>query len=314
MTVDVPKIDTEQVVPSNIPTGDAQKESVGFHTEDPLPWEQVHTKTISSLVNILCGSNARSSISGATGSGVIIDGRGVILTNAHVAQYVLLEEHPVAQTACVVRTGSPARAAYTVELIAFPEKWVSRHAADIRLEYPTGTGENDWALLYITGTVDGSPLPKEFPFLPFDTRQAVAQTGDSMLLAAYPAGFLGSISLQRDLWPVATITAIQRLYTFSEHLADILSLGGNIVAQGGASGGAVVNQWGSLVGIIVTSSTGDTTAERDLRAVTMSHVNASVASETGLDLQEYLGSGNFSEKISTFSTKTAPKLLTFYPF
>ena len=86
------------------------------------------------------------------------------------------------------------------------------------------------------------------------------------------------------------------------------------MAQGGASGGAVVNQWGSLVGIIVTSSTGDTTAERDLRAVTMSHVNASVASETGLDLQEYLGSGNFSEKISTFSTKTAPKLLTFYPF
>lgn len=307
-------VEEKQTVSDDVDVPEATEAQVVSCTTPSLAWETVHKNTVPTLVNILCGSGAQSPISGATGTGVIIDSRGVILTNAHVAQYVLLENHPTVQAACVVRTGSPARATYTAELIALPKAWVAKHAADIRLEYPTGTGENDWALLYITGTVDGSPLPDEFPFLPIDARHAITQTNDTTLLAAYPAGFLGSASLRRDLWSVSTIATVQRLYTFTEQLVDILSFGGTIVAQGGASGGAVVNQWGNLVGIIVTSSTGATTAERDLRAVTMSHIDASIAAETGLHLHDYLESGNFSEKVDTFSAAMSPALLGFYTF
>ena len=257
-----------------------------FYTTPAIPFDTINEYVAPTLVNILCGGNTQN-MSGATGSGVMIDPRGVILTNAHVAQYVLLQDHKDKLTSCVIRTGSPAKAAYTAQVLMFPTLWAEEHAQDIHLETPTGTGEHDWALLYITGTVDGTSKPLTFPFVAFDSREGVAQTNDPVLLASYPAGFLGSINLQRNLWPVSTTVSVQKVYTFTEYIIDILALGGNIVAQGGSSGGAVVNQHGNLVGVIVTSSIGNTTQERDLRAVTLSHIDRSIETHTEHDLLSF---------------------------
>src|SRR3989344_9558890 len=46
--------------------------------------EQINIETRAALVNILCTS--RTGINGISGSGIIVDSRGVILTNAHVGQ------------------------------------------------------------------------------------------------------------------------------------------------------------------------------------------------------------------------------------
>jgi len=275
--------------------------------------DTVNTMTLPALVNILCASSQGSRVTGAVGSGVIIDPRGVILTNAHVAQYLLLQNHPTDPTRCVIRTGAPARSKYTAEVFAFPSAWMQEYGKDLLLETPEGTGENDWALLYITGRTDGSERPPTFPFIDFDTRQAVMVTGDSVLLASYPAGFLGSIVLQKELWPVSTTVVIQKVYTFTQSLIDIVSLGGNIVAQAGSSGGAVVNPWGKLVGIIVTSSFGETTAERDLRALTLSHIDSSVREHENTDLLSFLQQGNFEERVRSFKTSELPSFLEHFP-
>ncbi|PCI29230.1 hypothetical protein COB52_02775 [Candidatus Kaiserbacteria bacterium] len=284
-----------------------------FYTTPPSSLDELNKTTSKAIVNILCNGLQGSPVGGATGSGVIIDPSGIILTNAHVAQYVLLQENPAARVSCVIRIGAPAKARYTTKVIAFPDAWIQEHAKDIKVELATGTGEHDWALLYITGRTDGSEKPKTYPYVPFDARMGVAQTGDPVLLSGYPAGFLGGVTLQRDLWPVSTIVSIQKVFTFVTSTIDIISLGGNIIAQGGSSGGGVINQWGYLVGIIVTSSVADVTADRDLRAVTLSHISTSFSRETGKGLFQYLDEKDFDVKLKDFQDNTLPSLLEYYP-
>ncbi|MAZ67294.1 hypothetical protein CL652_00810 [bacterium] len=284
-----------------------------LYNTPPVSFDTVNETILPALVNILCGSTSNSNITGMTGSGIVIDPRGVILTNAHVAQYLLLQNHPSKPVACVVRVGSPAKIQYTAEILAFPQAWAEQHGKDLFLKTPTGTGEHDWALLYITGRTDGSEKPSAYPFVPFDPRYAIVETGDPVLLASYPADFVGSIVIREALWPVSTITRIQKVYTFTQSAIDVLSLGGTIVAQRGSSGGAVLNQWGKLVGLIVTSSVGDTTDDRDLRAITMAHVSNSMQEQTGSDLNALLELGNFPERAKDLKEKSTPLLLELFP-
>ena len=53
--------------------------------------DEASEKARAVLVNIMCASEY-TTISGMTGSGVIIDPRGIIVTNAHVAQYFMIEQ------------------------------------------------------------------------------------------------------------------------------------------------------------------------------------------------------------------------------
>ena len=239
--------DTEPTSPVTTPatthtTTIAVVETQSFYTTPKMSLDDVNSITMPAIVNILCAGRQGGTVGGATGTGIIIDSRGIILTNAHVAQYLLVSKHESEPTRCTIRTGAPARNKYIADVIAFPLVWAQEHAATIADEQQSGTGEHDWALLYITGTTDGSPLPATFPSVQFDTRQAVTTTGDAVLIASYPAGFLGGATLQKDLWPAATTVAIQKVFPFVRTTIDVLSLGGSIVAQAGASGGAVMNE------------------------------------------------------------------------
>lgn len=301
---------------ANTPTQHPSQNKISLtttlYTTPPLSFDKIHTETIPAIVNILCGSPVGSPLSGITGSGVIIDKRGVILTNAHVAQYVLLQQNANWPTQCVVRTGAPAKARYTVSVLTISTAWIQEYATKITVKSLKDTGENDWGLLYITGRTDGSARKQIYPFVPIEAREAAAITGDRVLVSSYPAGFLGSAIIRKDLWPVSTVITIKKVYTFTHYIIDLLSLGGNIVAQGGASGGAVINQWGKLVGIIATSSSGSTTSKRDLRAITLSHINRSIETQTGKSLDAFLQEGNFKARVALFKKNTAPRLLKEY--
>ena len=75
---------------------------------EPQSTDAVNQEARAALVNILCETSS-GSLHPVSGSGVIIDPRGVILTNAHVAQYVLLASQPNVGLTCMIRTGSPAQ-------------------------------------------------------------------------------------------------------------------------------------------------------------------------------------------------------------
>lgn len=269
----------------------------------PLPFDAINLSTRAAIVNIFC-TGALAPISA---SGVLIDERGIILTNAHVGQFFLLSEDLRIRLSCEIRTGAPARATYTAELLAISPDWVTEHAQDITKAHPEGTGEHDWALLSITGRTDGQVLEKSFPSVPVDVRQGAVLLDDEVLLAAYPAGFVGGVTAQYALYPASTVAVAQKLFTFSEGIVDLVSIGGVIVAQGGSSGGPMINHWGYLTGIITTSSSGESTEERDLRAVTTSHIDTSMRSALGYGLPELIA-GNPREYAEAFRKNRAPTL------
>ena len=280
------------------------------YTFPPVSFATINDDTRAALVNILCMPHG-GALSPISGSGVVIDPRGVILTNAHVAQYVLLSESPQIDLSCVIRAGSPASPRYRAIVLYIPPIWVQDHAPEIRTPKPLGTGEHDYALLLITDSVDGSTLPASFPSLTVDTREAIGFQGDQVLVASYPAEFVGGIGTQYGLYSASSVTAISKLLTFSTRTVDLISLGGVIEAQSGSSGGAVVNAWDRLIGIVTTTSEGDTTSARDLRAVTLSYISRDLAAQSQFDLEAILG-GDVAAQALDFNTRVASKLIKLF--
>src|SRR3989344_640209 len=82
----------------------------------PLPEETLNANARAALIHILCIVNGDQSVSG---SGVLIDARGVVLTNAHVGQFVLLSEVS-SNITCTARTGTPAKAAWKMRTLYMP--------------------------------------------------------------------------------------------------------------------------------------------------------------------------------------------------
>lgn len=247
--------------------------------ESPQDFEELNEKSRKSIVNILCKTNGND-LSTITGTGVIIDPHGIILTNAHIGQYFLLKDYKFKNfVECTVRTGEPAYPKYEAELVYISPKWVEANKSILTEENPKGTGEYDFAFLRITKSVDKTPLPS-FDYIKPDTREIINE-GEPVLLASYPAGFLGSISVLKGLYITTTITTVQKIFTFKETTIDLLSVGGTALSQKGSSGGAVVDQYGKLIGLISTSSEGDTTSQRDLRAITLAHISRSLEESFG---------------------------------
>lgn len=291
-----------------------------INTTPPLPslvpLEELNIKTRQALVNILCTTKWSGPFSPITGSGIVIDHKGVILTNAHVAQYYLLKDYLTKDFLdCVIRTGSPASPAYKAELIFISPSWIKNNYKNITSTDPQGTGENDLALLLIKNSVDSSKtLPANFPFIApdYDERSVAVKT--PVLLAGYPAGFLGGIAIQKDLWLVSTLASILEIFTYSKEPSyniDVFSIGGSVVAQKGSSGGATVSQKsGKLLGIIVTSTDASDTSGRDLRAISIAHISRVLGAELGFNLSDFLSANrNEIEAVSqSFQEVVAPSL------
>src|SRR5262249_40009122 len=98
-------------VEKSTPPSSTQQDSIdqATRTENPSPFPpksfpEVNAAPRSALVNILCMPQS-GALQPISGSGVFIDPRGVILTNAHVAQYVLLSESAQINLNCMIRTG-----------------------------------------------------------------------------------------------------------------------------------------------------------------------------------------------------------------
>lgn len=254
-----------------------------------LSSEQVNENARASIVNILCIASSAGVVRSISGSGVVIDSRGIILTNAHIGQYFLLRDYPSKNAVdCTIRTGSPASPMYRANLLYLPPAWIAENASQINAEHGVGTGENDYAFLRVTSTTNpNGALPMLYANLPMTT---AVDTGDSVLVAGYPAGFLDAQTIERNLYATSAFTTIGQLYTFNDpsHV-DAVSLGGTVVSQGGSSGGAVVRTYdGKLSGLIATATSGTTTADRDLRAITVGYIDRSLRDAGHGGLVEFL--------------------------
>ncbi len=270
----------------------------------PSPLEIARANAQRAVVNILCEPKANGRMA-VSGTGVIIDPRGVIITNAHVAQYVLLSAREEVNLTCIIRTGSPAVKTWKTDILYIPREWVDEHAEDIIKTRPSGTGEDDYAFLIVRGLNDEAVGP--LPFLPIETAIDTSVVGSTTVLSAYPAEFSGLAATQQFLLSSAILTPVRNILTFNANTIDVLSFGAVALAQGGSSGGAVVNGDGKLIAIISTTSDKEFIAERDLRGVSLSYIDRALKESLGIDLSTMLEGDVFAQS-AQFRLNQAPGL------
>lgn len=263
-----------------------------------------------SLVNVYCQYKTESYTRTTTGTGFFINQKGVILTNAHVAQFLLLEEEGSEEgdVDCVIRTGNPATAQYKAELLYISPTWIFNNASLITEERPRGTGERDYALLYVSESVENVTLPERFPALPVQVTLLPRSTeGKKVLLGGYPAGALLRGGADAELESVIAESSIGSLYTFGSNYADLFAVAGSLVGEEGASGGPIIDsETGKTIGLIVTR--GDVSeGARSLRALTLSYLDRTMEEETGFSLAQNM-QGDIAVRGKIFKDAIVPFL------
>ncbi len=263
------------------------------------------------LVNIYCQYKTDEYIRTTTGTGFFINQKGVILTNAHVAQFLLLKETKgvTDDIECVIRSGNPATPKYVAELLYISPTWVFENSKVIVEESPRGTGERDYALLYIAKSTDDAPLPARFPTLPIDVALLSRATeGLEVFTAGYPAEELMRRGAEAELHSILAPTHVGMLYTFGSNYADLFSISESPVGEHGASGGPIVNVWNqSAIGLIVTKGDAATEGETSLRALTLSYIDRTIQEETGFSLAQNM-QGDIAYRGLIFNKAMAPFL------
>lgn len=295
-----PKASAPVEIAKSAPTQVVQAPASVVANTPPPPSGSIDTAAAtlrSALVNILCYASAGSGLHGMSGSGVFIDSKGIIITDAHVAQYLLLADRKVS---CTIRTGSPAADTYKAALIYISPMWLRANPTVLTQAAPTGTGEYDFALLAVTKSATASTLPALFPSV--SLAQVPPTSGTPIVIGSYGAQFLEANQVQSDLFPTVVFGSVKDVYTFNTNTVDVLALGGSVAAQEGSSGGGVVDAMGALTAMITTSTVDGATATRSLSAITASYIRSEYAGEMGTPL-DFLLDQPTAASVSAFAPK-----------
>ncbi len=235
-------------------------------------------------MSIICTVTRGTKFAQIVGTGVIVSKEGAVLTNAHVAQFFLLQNADP-NTKCTLESVNFPGESFTADIVYVTPSWIQEHARDILNANALGNGEKDFALLLIRRS--GSSA-KTFPFIPLETSGSL-QVGTEALLAGYPAGLQTLFPLRRLLFVAAT-APVTAVFGYDSPQTDVASLGGTLVAGHGASGGPALNEQGNLIGLIYSTTDGGTVADRSARIISLSYIARAFAAEKGSSLENFLAS------------------------
>jgi hypothetical protein len=266
--------------------------------DEILPKNKTDLNLASVLVNIICTEKKGNYITANTGSGVIISANGVVLTNAHVAQYFLLDKEPANYQCALYQENIPTYG-YVAKLLYISPDWIKNNPEVIISKNPRGTGENDYALLYITkNTNPALPKPKSFEFAKFNTNYS-AEIGDQINLAGFPGSPVSLGDLTRSVGLKKDSTQIEDIFTFGNNQIDVISTGVTPVAARGASGGGLFKN-NELIALIVTTS--GSVGNAYINAITTNYINRDLQKDFGKNLNQLINENLENESENFWNT------------
>ena len=256
-------------------------------------------------VNVYCTYRSGRRGYSATGTGILLGSRGVVLTNAHVVLPFLMRDSDGESIAdCKVRTGSPAKTLYTASLLYIDPDWIEDNLDTITSRTLRGTGEGDFALLYLKD----APAQVQFPGLPVPLLYSSIDEGQEVALAGYPAENLNYKTTAKRLAYKTATAEIVSLYSFAETSVDMITLSGSSLSRSGVSGGPVTRPTGELLGIMTAVEQAKKKDDRRLRAITLPYIDRMITADTGLPLALHLF-GNLEARAALTDAALSPETL-----
>ncbi len=227
-------------------------------------------------VNIFCSQKIGNKRKTMTGSGVLISEDGIVLTNAHVAQFPFVSETNTS-VVCMARAGLHAENTFGLKTIFISPEWSYKNAAYINNGGTVQTGENDYALLKLISSNNSTGLK------PIKISYDRITTPGQVTLVSYPANILAtninaSLTRQKENLPLLSY------YSLGLSQQDAFETGASNLAQHGSSGGLVANQNNDLIGIVsiittINNSTKPGTGNTfQIRGITTNHINTALSS------------------------------------
>jgi hypothetical protein len=260
-------------------------------TELILP-EKENKGLENSLVHIICSTQDGLQTKVVTGSGVIVDKQGVILTNAHVALNVLLEDH-IKDSKCEAYQKNIPTYGYKLDVLYFPSKWADENKNILKSSSPKGTGEYDFAFLVITDTTSpGHKKPSSFSSADLNLNSSTLKEKNKIFVAGYPGLPPTIFDINKAGRLKTDSTEITKVYSLSKNTIDILSSGVTSVAERGSSGGGVFAQ-GKLVGIIF--SINEKSLGFILNSITLDYINRALIKDTNKSILELIQSSSLED-------------------
>lgn len=270
--------------------------------------ESTSESTINNIVlNIICTNREGNKIKVSTASGVLISPNGVVLTNAHVAQLFLLKNYPRENyMECSLRRENIPTYGYKADILYISKDWIRDNASLINDPAPRGTGENDYALLFITeNTNPVLSLPTKFPYAELATIDGSVEVGDNITASGYPGRQISLLNLSSSARLIIDRILVNNIYTFAQTTTDVFSTSATSVAEKGSSGGGIFED-NKLVGII--STTMNVGGGNYINAITLSYINRDIKNETGYSLSAMI-SGDVNSRANNFNENEVPVLL-----
>jgi len=266
---------------------------------EETPIKQSSSSKEDVIVNIVCSQDNLSFINVSTGSGVIIDPKGIILTNAHVGQFVLIEDQQKnSSMRCAAYKENIPTFGYELDVLYISPDWIEENYNLINSKNPKGTGEFDYALLYITGSTNPAiRKPRNIPYADIYLNEFIYKEDQEVVVAGYPGIPQNIIDVARAGTLKIDNVLIKDVFTFNTRTIDIISTTKTEVGARGASGGGVfVN--GNLIGVISTTNGEQNNA--NINAITTTYINRNIKENTGETIKELLAKDHI-ETILKFS-------------